>query len=152
MLHTTDLLSIGDVSARSGVSPPTLRFYETQHLIESVRTGGNQRRFKRSTLRRIAFVRSAQQVGLSLEEIRDALDTLPSGRTPTKADWARLSRGWQARLDRRIAELEALRDKLTTCIGCGCLSLRRCALSNPNDAVSTRGPGARYLIEVGDDG
>src|SRR3954471_11958587 len=110
--------------------PSALRYYEQQGLIAASRTGGGQRRYPRSVLRRLAFVRAAQNVGLTLDEIRDALATLPEGRTPTKADWTRLSRGWQSRLDEQIAALEALRNGLTTCIGCGCLSLRDCALMN----------------------
>lgn len=146
MARTTDLLPIGTVSQRSGVAPSALRFYEAQGLIWSVRNTGNQRRFERSTLRRIAFVRTAQRVGLSLDEIRAALDTLPSNRTPNKADWERLSRAWRTRLDDQIADLERLRDKLASCIGCGCLSLKRCGLSNPEDVLAAEGPGAHYLI------
>jgi MerR family redox-sensitive transcriptional activator SoxR len=138
-------VTIGELSARSGVPPSALRFYEAQGLIKAVRTSGNQRRFARPTLRRIAFIRTAQRVGLSLDEIKAALDTLPDNRTPNKADWARLSRGWQPRLDEQIARLEKLRDKLTSCIGCGCLSLKTCALSNPDDAMSAVGPGAAWL-------
>jgi MerR family redox-sensitive transcriptional activator SoxR len=144
-VRTTDLLSIGDVAERSGVAPSALRFYEAQGLINSVRTAGNQRRFARSTLRRIAFVRSAQRVGLSLDEITAALATLPGGRAPTRADWTRLSRDWRPRLNARIERLERLRDKLDGCVGCGCLSLRTCALQNPGDEVADRGPGARFL-------
>lgn len=146
MARTTDLLPIGTVSQRSGVAPSALRFYEAQGLIWSTRNTGNQRRFERSMLRRIAFIRSAQRVGLSLDEVRAALDTLPSNRTPTKSDWERLSRTWRRRLDDQIAELERLRDSLASCIGCGCLSLKRCALSNPDDALAAEGPGAHYLI------
>ncbi|CAN5502849.1 redox-sensitive transcriptional activator SoxR [soil metagenome] len=146
MPKATDPLTIGEIAHRSGVATSALRFYETQGLIASVRTTGNQRRYPRSTLRRIAFVRSAQRVGLSLEEIRSALATLPANRTPTRTDWARLSAGWRQRLDAQIAELERLRDRLTSCIGCGCLSLRRCALSNPGDELAARGPGAVYLL------
>jgi MerR family redox-sensitive transcriptional activator SoxR len=140
-----DQVTIGELSARSGVPPSALRFYEAQGLIRAERTSGNQRRFARPTLRRIAFIRTAQRVGLSLDEIKGALDTLPDNRTPNKADWARLSRGWQPRLDEQIARLERLRDKLTSCIGCGCLSLKTCALSNPDDAMSAVGPGAAWL-------
>ncbi len=146
MAKTTDLLPIGTLSERSGVAPSALRFYETQGLIWSTRNTGNQRRYQRNMLRRIAFIRSAQRVGLSLDEIRGALDTLPSNRTPNKADWERLSREWRSRLDAQIAELERLRDKLTSCIGCGCLSLKRCTLSNPDDWLAAEGPGAHYLI------
>jgi MerR family redox-sensitive transcriptional activator SoxR len=144
--RTRDLLPIGVVAQRSGVAPSALRFYEAEGLIRSVRNTGNQRRFERNMLRRIAFIRSAQRVGLSLDEIRAALDTLPSNRTPTKSDWERLSREWRGRLDAQIAELERLRDKLTSCIGCGCLSLKRCALSNPGDVLAAEGPGAHYLL------
>jgi MerR family transcriptional regulator, redox-sensitive transcriptional activator SoxR len=138
-------LTIGELSERSGVATSALRYYEAQGLIESERTGGNQRRFRRATLRRVAFIRSAQRVGLSLDEIAEALATLPAGRTPTKADWARLSHSWRPRIDAQIERLERLRDKLDSCIGCGCLSLRTCALSNPDDAVAPRGPGAVFL-------
>ena len=138
-------LTIGELAERSGVATSALRYYEAQGLIESERTSGNQRRFLRATLRRVAFIRSAQRVGLTLDEISDALATLPEGRTPTKADWARLSQGWRPRLDAQIERLERLRDKLDGCIGCGCLSLRTCALSNPEDEVAPRGPGAVFL-------
>ena len=138
-------LTIGDLSRRSGVSTSALRYYESQGLISSQRTTGNQRRFARAVLRRVAFIRSAQRVGLTLEEIADALGTLPEGRTPTRADWARLSRSWRPRIDAQIERLERLRDKLDGCIGCGCLSLRTCSLQNPEDEVAPRGPGAVYL-------
>jgi len=140
-----DLLTIGDLAARSGVSTSALRFYESQGLITARRTTGNQRRYERAMLRRVSFVRSAQRVGLTLEEIKSALATLPASRTPTRADWERLSVQWRKQLDERIRELEALRDKLTSCIGCGCLSLTHCALSNPGDEVAARGPGAVFL-------
>lgn len=145
MRHRTDLLTIGETAERSGVATSALRYYESQGLISATRTTGNQRRYQRSTLRRVAFIRSAQRVGLSLEEITAALATLPSGRTPTKADWTRLSRSWRGRIDDQIERLERLRDRLDSCIGCGCLSLNRCSLSNPDDRVRTRGPGAVYL-------
>lgn len=138
-------LTIGQLSERSGVATSALRYYETQGLITSERTAGNQRRYPRATLRRVAFIRSAQRVGLTLEEIEEALSTLPEGRTPTRADWARLSRSWRPRLEEQIERLERLRDKLDGCIGCGCLSLRRCALNNPDDEVAPRGPGAVFL-------
>lgn len=144
-MATAEFLSIGEVARRSGIAASALRYYEQQGLIASVRSTGGQRRYERSVLRRLAFVRAAQNVGLSLDEIRAALATLPAGRTPTKADWARLSRAWRRRLDEQIEGLVALRDGLTSCIGCGCLSLRRCALSNPSDKVAAAGPGARYL-------
>jgi MerR family redox-sensitive transcriptional activator SoxR len=138
-------LTVGQLAERSGVAPSALRYYESQGLISAERTAGNQRRYPRPTLRRVAFIRSAQRVGLSLEEIGEALATLPENRTPTKADWARLSRSWRPRIDAQIERLERLRDKLDGCIGCGCLSLRRCALSNPDDAEAPRGPGAVFL-------
>jgi MerR family redox-sensitive transcriptional activator SoxR len=138
-------LSIGEIARRSGVASSALRFYEDQGLISSRRTAGNQRQYLRSTLRRIAFVQAAQRVGLALAEIRAALDSLPDDRTPTRADWSKLSRAWRGRLDERIAELERLRDDLDSCIGCGCLSLQRCNLYNKNDRLSDRGPGARIL-------
>ena len=141
-----DLLSIGEVAERTGVTTPTLRYYEAEGLIASVRTAGNQRRFERDVLRRVSFVRIAQQVGLGLDEIRDHLDSLPQGRTPTKADWARLSRSWRPRLDAQIAVITRLRDQLDECIGCGCLSLKACRLYNPDDAAARFGAGARYLL------
>lgn len=145
MAKLAEHITIGELAARSGVAPSALRFYEQRGLIHAERTTGNQRRYARSQLRRVAFVRAAQRVGLSIDEIRAAMDALPDNRTPTKADWARLSRNWQDRLDAQIRELERLKTKLTGCIGCGCLSLRRCALSNPDDVVAERGPGAVYL-------
>jgi MerR family redox-sensitive transcriptional activator SoxR len=148
-MHTTDLLTIGDLSARSGVAPSAIRFYETHGLVASERTSGNQRRFRRSTLRRLAFIRSAQRVGLSLEEISAALASLPEGRTPTRTDWARLSEGWRPRIEEQIARLMRLRDDLDSCIGCGCLSLQRCSLQNPDDQASETGTGARFLEPVG---
>src|SRR5580704_8336303 len=120
------LLTISELSARSGVAPSALRFYEGLGLITATRTAGNQRRYPRHTLRRIAFIRAGRQLGLSLREIKAALDTLPAGRAPTRAQWARAARAWQARIDERIAELQRLSDTLDGCIGCGCLSLRRC--------------------------
>lgn len=138
-------LSIGEVAARSGMSTSALRFYESEGLIVGSRTEGGQRRFPRSVLRRLAFIRAAQNVGLALEEIGAALATLPDARSPNRSDWARLSAAWRSRLDEQIEGLTALRDGLTTCIGCGCLSLRRCALSNPRDVAARAGSGARYL-------
>ena len=138
-------LTIGELSERSGIATSAIRYYEDRGLIRSRRTPGNQRRYERPMLRRLAFVRTAQRVGLSLEEIEEALAALPSYRTPTKADWGRLSRGWRPRLDAQIAQLERLRDTLDSCIGCGCLSLRRCHLSNPGDLVAGRGPGPVFL-------
>jgi len=140
-------LTIGDVSERAGVAQSTLRYYEREQLIESSRTAGGQRRYHRDVLRRIAFIRSAQHVGLSLEEIKQALAALPRARTPTAADWRRLSQSWRPRLDHRIAELERLRDRLDSCIGCGCLSLRVCQLSNPDDVAASLGSGPQWLLE-----
>lgn len=142
----TETLTIGDLAARSGVAPSALRYYERLGLIRASRTGGNQRRYDRAELRRVAFIRVAQQVGVSLEEIRAALATLPDNRTPTRSDWARLSVRWRQRLDDRIALLARLRDNLTGCIGCGCLSLQRCALINPADQLGATGAGPRTLL------
>ncbi len=141
-----DWLTIGEVASRSGVATSALRFYETKGLIASERTDGNQRRYPRATLRRVALIRAGQEVGLSLAELAEALETLPHGKTPTKADWERLSRSWRTRLDAQIAELVGLRDELTDCIGCGCLSLKSCAIFNPGDAASGLGTGPRYLL------
>lgn len=138
-------LTIGHLAERAGVATSAIRFYESRGLIASVRTAGNQRRYEQSTLRRIAFIRTAQRVGLSLEEIGAALATLPEGRTPTRADWQRLSRAWRPRLDEQIERIERLRDQLESCIGCGCLSLKTCALNNPGDAAAEWGPGAVFL-------
>jgi MerR family redox-sensitive transcriptional activator SoxR len=138
-------LTIGQVAERSGVATSALRYYEERGLITSERTAGNQRRYAQAMLRRVAFIRSAQRVGLGLDEIEEALATLPSDRAPNKADWARLSRSWRPRIDAQIERLERLRDKLDGCIGCGCLSLRTCALNNPDDQAAPRGPGAVFL-------
>lgn len=138
-------LTIGELAERSGVATSAIRFYESRGLVHSVRTTGNQRRYARSTLRRVSFIKAAQGVGLSLDEITEALDTLPDNRTPTKADWTRLSRAWRGRLNEQIDRIERLRDKLDLCIGCGCLSLKRCALNNPGDVLVRRGPGAVEL-------
>jgi MerR family transcriptional regulator, redox-sensitive transcriptional activator SoxR len=145
-------LSIGELSARSGVAPSALRFYEEVGLIFAGRTAGNQRRYPRHMLRRIAFIRAAQRVGLSLEEIGEALASLPAGRTPTKADWERVSRGWTTHLDRQIADLQRLKVRLTGCIGCGCLSMQTCVLSNPDDEQSDNGPGPAWLATDENDG
>jgi len=142
-----ELLTIGDMVARSGVTASALRFYEREGLISSTRTGGNQRRYQRAELRRVAFIKVSQQVGISLDEIRVALQSLPDGRTPTKADWARLSARWRKRLDDQITLMERLRDQLTGCIGCGCLSLKRCALYNADDRMAAAGPGPRILLD-----
>ncbi len=141
------MLTIGETAERANVATSALRFYEREGLISSVRTPGGQRRYHREVLRRVAFVRAAQRVGLSLEEIRAALATLPEGRTPTGADWKRLSRSWRPLLNRRIAELERVRDGLGSCIGCGCLSLRVCHLLNPDDRAGAEGPGPRWLLD-----
>lgn len=147
-MHTDDLLTIGEVAARSGVAASALRYYESVGLISATRSAGGQRRYPRSVLRRVAFVRVAQQVGLSLDEIASALRTLPDGRTPTRADWQRLARPWRARIDERIRELEVLKSELTSCIGCGCLSLRTCALYNRDDVTAAEGPGPRRLYDA----
>jgi MerR family redox-sensitive transcriptional activator SoxR len=142
-----DLLTIGEVARRAGLAASAIRFYESRGLIHAERTSSGQRRFRRDVLRRIACIRIAQRVGLSLEEIVSALDGLPADRAPSPEDWRRLTRGWGARIDQRIALLEALRGGLTSCIGCGCLSLRTCALSNPGDVAATLGAGPQYLLD-----
>jgi MerR family redox-sensitive transcriptional activator SoxR len=144
-VRSTDQLTVSDIAARSGFSSSALRFYEREGLIRATRTAGNQRRYERSVLRRLAFIRAARNVGLSLDEVAAGQAALPDGRTPTRADWTRLSRSWRSRLDAQIAALERLRDGLDSCIGCGCLSLQRCAMSNPADIAATDGAGARYL-------
>lgn len=141
-----DLLTIGEVAERTGMAPSALRFYETKDLIHSDRSEGNQRRFHRDMLRRISFIRVAQNVGLTLDDIADALATLPDNRTPTKEDWTRLSRSWGPVLDEQIAVLQRLRDKLDGCIGCGCLSLKACQLFNPDDLAADLGPGPRWVL------
>jgi MerR family transcriptional regulator, redox-sensitive transcriptional activator SoxR len=142
----TDLLTIGEVARRSGVAASALRFYEDQGLISSERTAAGHRRFARPVIRRVAFIVFAQRVGLSLEEIRGELAKLPADRVPRRQDWSKLSRAWSGRIDERIAELERLKAGLTECIGCGCLSLDRCKLANPDDRAAARGPGPRYWI------
>jgi MerR family redox-sensitive transcriptional activator SoxR len=144
-----ELIPIGKLAARSGVATSALRFYEAEGLIRAQRTRGNHREFPKSVIRRVAFIRIAQRMGLSLDEIGGALAMLPAHRAPTKREWARLSRSWRSVLDQRIAALEGLRDDLTGCIGCGCLSLRDCRLYNPDDVAASRGTGPRYLL--GDD-
>jgi MerR family redox-sensitive transcriptional activator SoxR len=139
-------LTIGELAARSGVSTSALRFWESQGLIFAARTDGNQRRYARATLRRVALIQAGSTAGVPLKRIGDALATLPHQRTPTKRDWERLSRLWRSDLDAKIAELQALRDDLTSCIGCGCLSLRSCRLFNPGDRLADEGPGARILL------
>ena len=141
-------LTIGELSERSGVSQSALRFYERQGLIAARRTDGNQRRYPSVTLRRVALVQAGRAAGVPLERVREALDTLPDGKQPTKRDWERLSSSWRRELDERIATLEAIRGRLTTCIGCGCLSLKTCDLLNPDDDAAHLGGGAHYLRRV----
>lgn len=144
------VLTPAEVASRAGVSISSLHFYEREGLITSTRTTGNQRRYARDVLRRIAFIRVSQRVGISLADIRAALDTLPDSRPPTKADWQRLSRGWREDLEARLSELVRLRDSLDNCIGCGCLSLRACALYNPRDELGAVGAGpVRWRVESG---
>lgn len=138
-------LTIGQVAERTGVATSALRYWEALGLISSVRTSGNQRRYERPMIRRVSFIRAAQRVGLSLEEIKEALATLPDSRTPTARDWERLSAAWRSRLDEQIRRIERLRDRLDGCIGCGCLSLTTCALNNPLDELATLGPGPHRL-------
>lgn len=140
---TRTSLTVGVLAERSGVAVSALHFYERKGLLSSERTDGNQRRYRRDALRRVAFIRVSQRVGIPLADIRTALDSLPESRTPTKADWARLSRLWKSELDARIADLQHLRNDLTECIGCGCLSLTRCTLQNPGDRLGASGAGPR---------
>jgi MerR family redox-sensitive transcriptional activator SoxR len=146
LVETTDSLTIADIARRSGVAASALRFYEQRGLLASERTGAGHRRYPRAVLRRIAFIVFAQRIGLSLEEISEAVTGLPGNRVPERADWAKLSARWRARVDARIEELQRLKSGLTECIGCGCLSLQTCRLSNPDDRAAKRGPGARYLL------
>jgi MerR family transcriptional regulator, redox-sensitive transcriptional activator SoxR len=138
-------LTVGEVAERSGVAVSAVRFYETEGLIQSTRNAGNQRRFPRETLRRVAVIKVAQRLGIPLSSIREALKSLPEGRTPNAADWNRLSARWRAELDDRIEKLQQLRNQLSTCIGCGCLSLTDCPLRNPLDSLAQQGPGPRLL-------
>lgn len=140
-----DWITIGELSERTGVATSALRFYEERGLISSERTSGNQRRYRRPMIRRVSVIRAAQRCGLSLEEIARAMEVLPAERTPGRRDWEKMSEAWRSRLDERIASLQLLRDDLSSCIGCGCLSLSRCSLLNPQDVASRLGPGARYL-------
>jgi MerR family transcriptional regulator, redox-sensitive transcriptional activator SoxR len=140
-----ETLSVGQVAERSGYTTSAVRYYEREGLIAADRNAGGHRRFPPAVLRRLAFIRAARHVGLSLDEIKEAMAKLPGERTPTKADWTRISRGWRSRLDQEIEALVALRDGLDGCIGCGCLSLQRCRLSNPHDIAAAAGPGAAYL-------
>src|SRR5215472_16786429 len=144
-MRSTDLMTVGEIARRSGFAELAVRYYEGLGLLATTRTSGGQRRFARSTLRRLAFIRAARNIGLSLGEESAALASLPAQRTPTRSDWAKLSRGWRKRLDDQIEALEALRDGLDSCIGCGCLSLDRCSISNPSDSARSNGPGAAFL-------
>jgi|SRR5215207_3797856 len=143
MALPTDELTVGQLAARSGVPVSTLHFYEAQGLISSRRTAGNQRRYRREVLRRVAFIRVSQRIGMPLSRILEALGQLPAERTPTRQDWAKVSAGWRTDLDDRIRQMQSLRDELTECIGCGCLSLDRCRLANPDDVLGAQGPGPR---------
>ena len=149
-MDTHDLLTVTEVARRSGFAASALRYYEEQGLIDAIRSAGGRRRYQRGVLRRLAFIRAAGNIGLSLAEIREELDRLPRGRTPTKSDWHRISRHWRSRLDEQIAALERLRDGFDSCIGCGCLSLKHCALANRQDlaATTSAAPGAAYLPTV----
>jgi len=143
-----DLLPMGEVTRRSGFAASAVRYYDAEGLIESQRSAGGQRRFERNVLRRLAFIRAASNVGLTIDEIRDELARLPGNRTPTKGDWHRISQHWRGRLDDQIAALQRLRDGLDGCIGCGCLSLRSCSFSNPGDVHGASGPGAQLLPDT----
>lgn len=145
-LSGSDLLSIGDLARRTGLSVSAIRYYEAEGLVAPERNAGGQRRFLRSDIRRLSFVMVAQQFGFTIGQIRDQLKTLPAGRTPTKKDWTRISRHFRRDLDARIEMLTGLRDKLDLCIGCGCLSLKRCRLVNPGDRIGSKGAGPRYLM------
>ncbi|MEQ8651302.1 MAG: redox-sensitive transcriptional activator SoxR [Kiloniellales bacterium] len=147
MTKSAPLLTIGETARRCGVATSTLRFYEDRGLINPSRTSGNQRLYHRSELRRISVIRVAQSLGLTLSEIKAALAELPEGRAPNKRDWALLSRTWRAQLDRRIHQLQRMRENLTECIGCGCLSLKSCALHNQGDRLASTGPGPRILLD-----
>src|ERR671915_432459 len=138
-------LTVGEVAERSGFAPSAVRYYEREGLIPAQRSSGGQRRFDRSVLRRLAFIRAARHVGLTLDEVREVLDELPRSRTPTREDWTRISKLWRTRLNEEIEALVALRDGLDSCIGCGCLSLKRCRIANPGDIAAADGPGAVYL-------
>lgn len=140
------LLTIGELAARTGLSVSAIRFWEEKGLVEALRTRGGQRRFLRSDIRRLSFALIAQQLGFSLQEIRAELARLPQGRTPNAADWAKISRGFRRQLDERIAAMQRVRDRLDNCIGCGCLSLRKCALYNRDDRLAAEGAGPRYLV------
>lgn len=145
-IHRNDLIPIGEMARRTGLTVSAIRFYEDKELIEPVRTSGNQRRFLRSDIRRVSFILIAQQLGLSLSQIGDALGRLPHGRTPNASDWRKISAAIRAHLDERIAQLERTRDRLDGCIGCGCLSLKTCAIYNPDDRLGEKGPGPRQIL------
>ena len=147
-MKATDQLAIGEVSRRSGLAPSALRYYEQLGLIRSTRTAGDRRRYPRSVLRRLAVVRTAQHVGLTLDQIRDSLSTLDIDAAPTKRDWSRISQQWRPLLDERIRELEAVRDNLDNCIGCGCLSMRQCLLYNSQDELGAHGSGPRRQVPI----
>lgn len=144
----SNLLTIGDLAARTGLSVSAIRFYEEKGLVHPLRSSGGQRRFLRSDIRRLSFVLIAQQLGLSIGEIATQLQLLPEGRAPTQRDWTRISKAIRGTIDARIAELERTRDRLDGCIGCGCLSLKKCQLYNPEDRAGLKGPGPRHLIEA----
>lgn len=144
-------LTVGEVAERSGVAVSALHFYETRGLIHSHRNAGNQRRYPREVLRRVAVIKVAQRVGVPLAAIKEALRSLPDGRSPTAGDWARLSKGWRAELDERIRQLQQLRDQLDGCIGCGCLSIKACRLRNPWDELAEQGPGPHFHASAADD-
>jgi MerR family redox-sensitive transcriptional activator SoxR len=148
-MDKTNLLSIGEVARRAGVAPSALRYYETLGLISSTRTAADRRRYERAVVRRVAVIRAAQRVGLSLQEVAEAFGDLDPHRAPNKSEWARISRRWRPLLEQRIADLEKLRDDLTGCIGCGCLSLKTCSLYNPDDVLGAEGSGSRRLFPDG---
>lgn len=150
MDHRTLALSVGELAARSGVSVSALHFFERQGLLQSTRTSGNQRRYRRDALRRVGLIRIAQRVGIPLRELATVLALLPQDRTPDREDWRRLSESWQAQLDERLRHLQQLRNELTDCIGCGCMSIDRCPLINPGDQLGEEGPGPRRLLDGGD--
>ncbi len=145
-MDKTDLLTIGEVSARSGLAPSALRYYESLALITSTRTSGDRRRYKRAVLRRIAVIRAAQQVGLSLDQVRAAFAGIPLDVAPSKHDWTRMSAAWRPLLDQKITDLQQVRENLNSCIGCGCLSMTQCRLYNPQDTLASTGPGPRRLF------
>lgn len=151
-LSKNDLIPIGEVARRTGMAVSAIRFYEDKGLIEPLRTSGNQRRFLRSDIRRVSFILIAQQLGLSLEQIRWTLRDMPNGRTPTAADWRKISKRFRATIDARIGQLERTRDRLDGCIGCGCLSLERCAIYNPDDKMAELGAGPRYVLDPTEQG